>query len=144
MFSIHDHLLYFYEKVTQKNPFYELDKKLRNFALEVRVENYKNPDFTLYRYILEKSIFRGVRESIHVCLNDDGSLEYINFSTAHRDKITKTQLLIESSSLFKFHSDNPKHILYSTPISRLYLSVMLNPYGNAMYIIRLMYGDIKT
>ena len=143
MFSIHDNLLYFYEKVTQKNPFYELDKKLRNFASEVRVENYKNPDFTLYRYILEKSIFRGVRESIFVCLNDDGSLEYISFGTAHREKITITEQLIESSSQFRFCTENSKHTLYSTPVPRLYLSVMINPYGNNMYIIRLMYGDLK-
>ena len=141
MFSISEMFSYLYEKIIKKNSFNELDRRLRAVAIDVKI--FRNPDYSLYKYILEKSIW-SVKESIGVCYNDDGTIEYILFVTKHKYKVNEAKLLIESMDQFKYVKGNIKELLYSTPTSGLYASIIENHNSNDEFGVRLMYGELAN
>lgn len=131
-----------YETIVANKPFATLKPYLDDLSVKSSKQRKPSWDFEIIQYIFNKSLFK-VKQSATICVTDSGKIEYIYITTIVYKHITEAITYIDSDYRFTFLSENEKHIIYQTPVEKLYVSIMQNPYSNTEHAVRISFGELK-
>ncbi len=131
-----------YENIANDEPFASLRPYLEELSVKSSKKRQPGWDYEIIHYIFNKSLFQ-VKQAATVCVLDSGKIEYIYLTTFDYNHISEVLSGIDYDWRFDIIDENERNTLWSTPVERLYISIMKSPYGNNEHAVRISYGDLK-
>lgn len=141
-FSFINTFLKIYDNISNDEPFVSVRPYLEELSVKSSKKRKPGWDYEIIHYIFNKSLFQ-VKQAATVCVLDSGKIEYIYLTTFEYDHISELLSGIDYDWRFDLIDENEKHKLFSTPVERLYISIMKSPYGNNEHAVRISYGELK-